>query len=152
MRQKMLARTLVSLTAVVGIAAGSLAGASASFAAPAQSTTAAEASVLATNNLGLSAAQAKRVQDALRRWGYTGEADGVLGTQSWIAMQHFLKKHHGYTGAYDGDPGPKTIMALQRYLKKRYQYKDAIDGDAGKNTQAAFSRMANTCPGGCLVP
>uniref|UniRef100_A0AAU3GSU8 Peptidoglycan-binding protein n=1 Tax=Streptomyces sp. NBC_01401 TaxID=2903854 RepID=A0AAU3GSU8_9ACTN len=150
MRQKVLARTLVSLTAVVGIAAGSLAGASASFAAPTQSTTAAasvEVGVLATNNLGLSEAQAKRVQSVLKaKWKYKDNIDGKLGTNSWMAMQRFLKASWQYTDAIDGDPGPNTVKALQRYLQKYFDYTGAIDGDPGPKTQAAFRRAADACP------
>ncbi|MET7369535.1 peptidoglycan-binding protein [Streptomyces sp. NPDC005566] len=149
MRQKVLARTLVSLTAAVGIAAGSLAGAGAGFAAPAQNTTAtsAEAGVFATDNLGLSPSQAKAIQRVLKdRWGYTGDIDGELGTNSWKAMQRFLKAHWGYTDSIDGDPGPNTVRALQRYLKEYFGYTGKIDGDPGPGTQAAFKRAANACP------
>ncbi|MFF5895251.1 peptidoglycan-binding protein [Streptomyces argenteolus] len=151
-----MARTLVSLTTVAGIAAGSLVGAGAGFAAPAQSTPAvasAEAGVLATVNLGLSTTQAANVQRALAaRWLYSGGIDGQLGPESWKAMQRFLKANHGYTDPIDGIVGPDTIRALQRYLKQFYGYTGPIDGVAGAGTQAAFKRAAGYCPSACLLP
>ncbi|MFB4422560.1 peptidoglycan-binding protein [Streptomyces sp. QL37] len=155
MRQKVVARTLVGFTAAVGITVGSLAGASAGFAAPAQNTTAvasAEAGVLATVNLGLSTSQAKAFQGALKaRWGYTGSIDGQLGTNSWKAFQRFLKANHGYNDGIDGVVGPNTVKALQRYLQLFYGYTGAIDGVAGAGTQAALKRAAGHCPNGCLL-
>ncbi|MEX3104201.1 MULTISPECIES: peptidoglycan-binding domain-containing protein [unclassified Streptomyces] len=155
MRPKTLSRTLVGAATAAAIAVGSLAGASAGFAAPAQETKAAsstEARILATVNLGLSQAEARKVQNALAaRWRYTGDIDGLLGTESWMAMQRFLKEHYGYTDGIDGIVGTHTVEALQRYLKRFYGYEDRIDGDPGPNTRAAFKRMAAVCPGGCLL-
>ncbi|PCG86892.1 hypothetical protein CIB93_06715 [Streptomyces sp. WZ.A104] len=155
MRQKTLARTLVSLTAAVGIAAGSLAGAGTAFAAPVQkapSAASADVGALAVVNLGLSKTQAQNVQRALKaRWGYGDSIDGQLGPNSWKAMQRFLKKKHGYTSGIDGIVGEGTVKALQRFLKKYYQYNDGIDGVAGPKTQEAFKRMAGYCPGSCLL-
>ncbi|CAM5743241.1 hypothetical protein SHIRM173S_09441 [Streptomyces hirsutus] len=95
-------KALVSVTTAVGIAAGGLATAGTSFAAPTQDTKAvasAEAvAPLAVVNLGLNATQAKGVQRWLRaHWSYTDSIDGELGPNSWKAFQRMLKAHHGYT-------------------------------------------------------
>ncbi|MGW0369040.1 peptidoglycan-binding domain-containing protein [Streptomyces coeruleorubidus] len=147
MRSRILARTLVSAVTVVGIAAGGLAAAGSSFAASEPVTKPAagsgEISTLATNNLGLTAAQAKNVQRWLvKHWGYNDAIDGELGTDSWKAFQRALKAHWGYPGAIDGDPGENTVKALQRLLKKGYGYGGAIDGDPGKGTQIAFKKFS----------
>lgn len=143
-----LTKTVVSLTAAVGIAAGSLAGAGTAFADSAQTTkpavSAQDVSVLAVNNLGLTAAEAKKVQGWLKEyWGYTGAIDGKLGTNSWKAFQRCLKEYWGYTGPIDGIVGEGTIKALQRLLKN-YGYDGAIDGIAGAKTKAAFKKFANS--------
>jgi lysozyme family protein len=147
MRPNSLTRTLVSLTAVVGIAAGTLATASTSFAAsaPAQkATVSSDVSVLAVNNLGLTTAEAKKVQNWLKQyWGYTGAIDGQLGTNSWKAFQRCLKTYWGYNDSIDGVVGPNTIKALQRLLKEAWGYTGPIDGIAGSGTKAAFKRFAN---------
>ncbi|GHE64642.1 peptidoglycan-binding domain-containing protein [Streptomyces capitiformicae] len=151
MRPNLVTRTLVSLTTVVGIAAGTLAGASTSFAASEsaqqpQVVAAAPAAQLATVNLGLSTNQAKGVQRWLARfWGYTGEIDGQLGTNSWKAFQRHLKAHAGYTGEIDGIVGSGTLKALQRHLKASWGYTGEIDADPGPGTRAAFARFANWC-------
>ncbi|MFJ8634749.1 peptidoglycan-binding protein [Streptomyces sp. NPDC093568] len=144
-----LTKTLVSLTAAVGIAAGSLAGAGAAFADSAQGTkpsVSAEAAVpLAVNNLGLSSQQAKNTQCFLRTApaSYTGAIDGLLGTNSWKAMQRWLREYWDYNDSIDGIVGPNTIKALQRMLKHAWGYTGAIDGIAGSGTKGAFQRFAN---------
>ena len=147
MRSNVMARTLVSLAAAVGIAAGGLAtaGTGQAASAPASHPVAGlQAGVLATHNFGLSSAQAKNVQRWLATyWSYTDSIDGQLGTNSWKAFQRCLKEYWGYTGSIDGDPGTNTIKALQRLLQN-YGYTGAIDGDAGSGTQAAFKNFANT--------
>ncbi|MDK1473480.1 peptidoglycan-binding protein [Streptomyces sp. 549] len=148
MRSNLLAKSLVSVTAVVGLTAGSLAGAGTALAAPqkaAQPPVSSEAvAPQAVVNLGLSAAQARNVQRWLtRHWGYTGAIDGQLGTNSWKAFQRNLRTHWGYTGAIDGVVGSGTVSALQRLLKAGWGYTGAIDGIAGSGTQAAFKRFAN---------
>ncbi|MFF3375924.1 peptidoglycan-binding protein [Streptomyces sp. NPDC002680] len=150
MRSNILARTAISLTAVLGLAAGTVAAAGTSFAAsPPAATTAVSAqdvSVLAVNNLGLTSEEAKKIQRVAKdKWGYTGAIDGLLGTESWKAIQRWLL-NWGYPGPIDGIVGPNTIKALQKYLKEYYGYTGAIDGDAGSGTRAAFKRMANACP------
>ncbi|MET8772999.1 peptidoglycan-binding protein [Streptomyces sp. NPDC004658] len=98
----------------------------------------------AVNNLGLSAAQAKKVQRWLKTyWSYRDSIDGKLGTNSWKAFQRCLKKYWGYTGPIDGVVGKGTIKALQRLLKDSYGYRGPIDGIAGSGTKAAFKRFAN---------
>ncbi|KUL22497.1 peptidoglycan-binding domain-containing protein [Streptomyces regalis] len=144
-----LTRTVVSVTAAVGIAAGSLAGAGTAFADTAQTTkpavSAQDISVLAVNNLGLSSQQAKNTQCFLRTAParYTGAIDGLLGTESWKAMQRWLKEYWRYRDSIDGIVGRNTIMALQRMLAHGWDYNGAIDGIAGSGTKAAFKRFAN---------
>jgi len=148
MRQSVLTRSLVSAATVVAIAGGSLLGTGAGFAtaapvtAPAASTQ--SVTILATQNFGLSTAQAKKVQGWLAEyWDYNDSIDGLLGTNSWKAFQRCLKTYWGYTGAIDGDPGSGTVSALQRLLRN-YGYTGAIDGDAGTGTRAAFKTFANS--------
>ncbi|MEV4427543.1 peptidoglycan-binding domain-containing protein [Streptomyces sp. NPDC049602] len=148
MRPSVLTRAIVSATAVVGLAAGTLATAGTSFAAAppaAPQAVGAEAfGTLATNNFGLSNTQAKYVQGWLAEfWDYNDNIDGLLGTNSWKAYQRCLARYWGYTGSIDGDPGTNTIKALQRQLKATSGYTGAIDGIAGPATQDAFKRFAN---------
>ncbi|MFF4186171.1 peptidoglycan-binding protein [Streptomyces sp. NPDC001691] len=143
-----LTRALVSATAVVGIAAGSLAGASASFAAPQPTATPLvsthDVSILAVNNLGLNTTQAKNWQCWLRDSGYDpGTIDGQLGTNSWMAAQRMFNDLHLGAGTVDGIVGPNTIGALQRYLNS-YGYSLAVDGSAGPQTRAAFADFNST--------
>ncbi|ALM39405.1 MULTISPECIES: peptidoglycan-binding domain-containing protein [Streptomyces] len=141
-----LTRTLVSVTTAVGIAAGTLGVAGTAAAAPAEQPAVSAAAVAprAVNNLGLSSAQAKKVQrDIKANWGYKGAIDGLLGTESWKGIQRPLKKYNGYKGKIDGIVGKETVKALQRLLKARYGYTGAIDGIAGSGTKAAFKRLAD---------
>ncbi|MGW4383450.1 peptidoglycan-binding domain-containing protein [Kitasatospora sp. NPDC004531] len=98
-------------------------------------------------DLGLNTSQAKQVQFYLRYYVgvYTGAIDGLLGTESWKAMQRVLRSY-GYTGAIDGVVGTGTIKALQQYLKSDGFYSGAIDGIAGSGTQAAFAAWASQLP------
>ncbi len=98
----------------------------------------------AVNNLGLSVAQAKKLQRALKGWGYNGAIDGQLGTGSWQAMQRYLKKYWSYDGAIDGIVGSGTVKALQRWLKSNWGYSGAIDGVAGAGTKAALKRYVDS--------
>ncbi|MEU6548793.1 peptidoglycan-binding protein [Streptomyces sp. NPDC046915] len=148
MRAGFLTRALVSTTAVVGIAAGSLAGAATSFAASAPASKAMVSSravvPLAVVNLGLSTKQAKGLQCWLsdHDWGYTGPIDGLLGTESWMAMQRYLNYFDLYHGHIDGIVGSGTIEGLQ-ILLRGYGYTGPIDGIAGSGTEAAFGRFAD---------
>ncbi|MFJ7064710.1 peptidoglycan-binding protein [Streptomyces sp. NPDC101115] len=151
MRPSILTRSIVSVTAVVGLAAGTLATAGTSFAASAPASQLAAVSAggfgtLATYNFGLSGAQASRVQDWLQAWGYTGALDGQLGTNSWKAFQKCLAAHWAYTDPIDGIPGTDTVKALQRMLKAKWGYTGAIDGIAGDGTKAALKRLADKAP------
>ncbi|MGA5197365.1 peptidoglycan-binding protein [Streptomyces exfoliatus] len=147
MRPHVMTRSIVSATAVVGLAIGTLAGAGTSFAASepaARPAVSAEAfGTLATNNLGLSETQAKHLQRWLAlHYGYTGAIDGLLGTNSWKAMQTHLRNWDSNL-SIDGIPGPRTIRALQLSLRG-YGYSGPIDGIAGPDTRAAFARYVNS--------
>jgi hypothetical protein len=149
MRSLISARTLASVTVVVGIVGGSLAGTGSAFAAPvpASKPTASSGAVtvLAVQNFGLSEAEAMKAQQFIKAyWDYNDSIDGKLGTNSWMAFQRLFKTHWGYKDAIDGNPGPNTVKAMQRWLKERYNYTGAIDGDAGPLTRAAFKRFANS--------
>ncbi|MFD9902885.1 peptidoglycan-binding protein [Streptomyces sp. NPDC059063] len=137
-----LTKTLVSAAAIVGIVAGSLAGATVSSAgSPPAATHAASAqdvSILAVNNLGLNTARAKNWQCWLRDTGYNpGAIDGQLGTNSWKAAQRKFNDLGLGAGTVDGIVGPNTIRALQRYLNI-FGYGLDVDGAAGPKTRAAF--------------
>ncbi|MPY52209.1 peptidoglycan-binding domain-containing protein [Streptomyces acidicola] len=136
-----LTKTLVGLTAAVGIAAGTLGGAGTAFAAavPAQQqVVSSEVTTLAVNNLGLNTTRAKNWQCWLRDTGYNpGTIDGQLGTNSWKAAQRKFNDLGLNAGPVDGAVGTNTIKALQRYLNT-YGYGLAVDGDAGTKTKAAF--------------
>jgi peptidoglycan hydrolase-like protein with peptidoglycan-binding domain len=141
---------LVGATVVVGIAiGGSLAGTGIGYAAVAPSSDSAvdhgAVVPLAVNNLGLTTAEAENVQRFLIGRGYNpGPVDGELGTQSWMAMQSYLRDFgYGYTGAIDGIVGSNTIKALQRRLADGFGYTGAIDGIAGSGTKAAFKTFAH---------
>ncbi|MER6247095.1 peptidoglycan-binding domain-containing protein [Streptomyces griseorubiginosus] len=138
-----LARTLVTTSAVVGIALGGLAGAGASVAAPQHAATAAVSSSRlapqAVNNLGLDTARAKNWQSCLNFWGFNaGTVDGQLGTNSWKAAQRMLNAWGYDGGTVDGIVGRNTIMGLQRFLNDSGIYAGAVDGIAGPQTKAAF--------------
>ncbi|MGW2706691.1 peptidoglycan-binding domain-containing protein [Streptomyces sp. NPDC001340] len=148
MQQNVLTKALVSAATVFVIAAGSLASAGVSFAAPVPDSkpTASPESVapLAVENLGLSVPEAKKVQDWLKQWwGYTGEINGQLDTASWKAFQRFLAAYWSYPGEINGKVGSDTVQALQRMLKVQCGYTGKIDGVAGPDTRAAFKRFAD---------
>ncbi|MEV5534681.1 peptidoglycan-binding protein [Streptomyces prunicolor] len=142
MRSNVLARTLVGVTAVVGLAVGSLATAGTSFAA---SQTAAKpavsaqtASILASNNLGLSTARAKNWQCRLRDNGYDpGPINGILGHDSWQAAQLMFNDLGLRIGPADGDLTTNTLVPLQRYLHL-VGYDIVVDGDFGSQSRWAF--------------
>ncbi|MEV0220942.1 peptidoglycan-binding domain-containing protein [Streptomyces sp. NPDC050704] len=140
-----LTRTFVSAATIIGLAAGSLAGATVSSAAseptarPAASTQ--DVSVLAVNNLGLTVGRAKNWQCFLTRMGYpTYEHNGLLGKDSWKAAQRMFNRR-GFNGGtslvVDGIVGRYTIKALQRYLNT-FGFGLAVDGIVGPKTLDAF--------------
>jgi peptidoglycan hydrolase-like protein with peptidoglycan-binding domain len=139
-------RALVCATAVVGLGAGSLAGASVGFAAsqpaakPAVSTQ--DVSILAVNNLGLNTKQAKHWQCWVKSGGFDpGTIDGQLGSNSWKATQRYFN-HYGFNVGsklvVDGVVGTNTIKALQNFLGAD------IDGVAGPQTRSLFASWNNT--------
>ena len=138
-----LARALVATSAIVGIAAGGLAGASASVAASQPVTKPAvrsqRVSPLAVNNLGLDTARAKNWQSCLNAWGFNaGTEDGQLGTNSWKAAQRLLNAWGYNAGAEDGIVGTNTIRALQKFLNAVGENAGTADGIARPQTRAAF--------------
>ncbi|MFJ2264022.1 peptidoglycan-binding protein [Streptomyces sp. NPDC087844] len=121
-----MARTLVSVTAALGFAAGGLATAGVGFAASGPSVKSAaisqEAAPLAVVNLGLNTTEVGYVQCCLKDFRvYTGaikeqdRQDGQLGTNSWKAMQHNLTAHQGCAGPIAGIAGSGTRAAFQRF-------------------------------------
>ncbi|MCF1598201.1 peptidoglycan-binding domain-containing protein [Streptomyces muensis] len=149
MRPNVWTRTLVSVSAVVGLAAGGLATAGTSFAAQdAKTTVSSEVTILAVNNLGLNTERAKNWQCWLRDRGYSpGTIDGQLGTNSWKAAQRFLNARGHNAGTVDGVVGPDTIRALQRYLNlfgDIFGYHLDVDGVAGPATRSAFWKFNAT--------
>ncbi|MEV0193168.1 peptidoglycan-binding domain-containing protein [Kitasatospora purpeofusca] len=146
MRSSSITRSLVSLTIAAGIAASGPAGAAFATPAPADRQTAgaqAGARLTTVENLGLNASQAEYLEDWLARyWGYPGEINGLLDTESWKALQRFLQAKWGYSGPIDGAVSTETIKALQRRLKAEESYHGPIDGIAGPSTREAFKRFA----------
>ncbi|MGP2436597.1 peptidoglycan-binding domain-containing protein [Streptomyces sp. JW3] len=141
-----LTKAFVAVGAAVGITAGGLAGAGTAVAAaaPVQQAGSVQVAPLAVVNLGLSTAQAKDWQCALRTLGYNpGTIDGQLGTNSWKAAQRFFRDHDWYHDTIDGIVGPNTVKALQRMLNVNLDAHLAVDGIAGPATKAAFSDFAD---------
>ncbi|MEY9993342.1 peptidoglycan hydrolase-like protein with peptidoglycan-binding domain [Streptomyces sp. V4I8] len=149
MRPNVWTRTLVAVSAVVGLAAGGLATAGTSFAAQDVKPAAhSEVSILAVNNLGLNTERAKNWQCWLRDRGYNpGTIDGQLGSNSWMAAQRLLNARGHNAGDVDGVVGPNTIRALQRYLNTFghiFGYHLEVDGVAGPETRSAFWKFNAT--------
>ncbi|MER6379509.1 peptidoglycan-binding domain-containing protein [Streptomyces sp. NPDC001118] len=147
-------RALVSATAVVGIAVGSLAGAGAAFAAPQPAIGAAVStravSAQAVENLGLSTTEGKSVQCYVRDAGFSpGAIDGQLGSNSWKAWQSFLNDRGFNAGTVDGSVGPNTIRGLQRFLAALGYDTGGIDGVAGPKTRAAWKAFSHLGGGWC---
>ncbi|WP_329255461.1 peptidoglycan-binding protein [Streptomyces sp. NBC_01478] len=149
MRSNVLARTLVGVTAVVGLSVGSLATAGTSFAA---SRPAAKSAVSAptigvpipSNNFGLTTERAKNWQCRLRDNGYDpGPINGILGSESWRAAQSMFNDLGLRAGPVDGDPATNTLVPLQRYLNL-FGYGIAVDGIFGVQTKSAFSDLNST--------
>ncbi|MED7951845.1 peptidoglycan-binding domain-containing protein [Streptomyces sp. BE303] len=137
-------RSLVSLATAIAI--GGSAGAAFATPAPAAPHAAgapAGARLTTVENLGLNTSEAEYLQDWLALyWGYPGEINGLLDTESWKALQRFLQAKWGYLGAIDGIVDTETVQALQRRLKEHESYHGPIDGIAGPSTREAFKRFA----------
>ncbi|WP_130796912.1 peptidoglycan-binding domain-containing protein [Streptomyces otsuchiensis] len=147
MRSTRVTRACVVLTVVVAVNAGLVSAGNASTTVSERQAVPSGESVtpLAVVNLGLTNAEAQKVQRWLMlNWTYLGPDDGLMGPNTWMAMQGALRVGWGYTGARDGIVGPETIKALQCMLKTHHGYTGAIDGIAGAGTQAAFKRFANS--------
>jgi lysozyme family protein len=141
-----MARTLAGAVAVVGIATGSLVGASASEAAALPAANPAVSTVVpfAVNNLGLTTHEAENWQKELNEfYGSKLTVDGQLGTASWEAAQKAFKSEGWYSGSIDGIVGSGTITGLQKYLNYYGGYNLATDGIAGTQTKAAFADYNN---------
>lgn len=109
MRPHIMKRTAVSIVAAAGIAAGSLAGATVSTAAPdtpvRQAAVTGEAGTLAVYDFGLSDSQAEGIQRRpAARWDYNDLIDGDLGSNGRKAFQRHLKADWGYGDSVDGIP------------------------------------------------
>lgn len=64
----------------------------------------------ATYRMGSSGSQVRTIQTKLKNWGYyTGEVDGIYGSQTAEAVRYFQRKN-GLTA--DGVAGPATLRAL----------------------------------------
>ncbi|MFD4661411.1 peptidoglycan-binding protein [Kitasatospora sp. NPDC058444] len=90
-----LVKTFIGAMALVGITGGSLAMSGTALAAtPARQQSlsiSGSAAVTEVTNLGLSTAQAKKLQTLLQKhWGYTGAIDGVAGAGTQAAFARWV--------------------------------------------------------------
>lgn len=74
----------------------------------------------------------------LKRYGYTGSIDGVMGPASWKATQRMLKAAGRNPGPIDGVPGVQTKKALQQFLRVNGRYTGPIDGILGAGSYRAW--------------
>ena len=66
--------------------------------------------VEALSKYGSTGSEVRTIQDKLKRWGYyTGNVDGIYGSQTVAAVKRFQQKN-GL--AVDGIAGPKTLNAM----------------------------------------
>ena len=66
--------------------------------------------VIALSKYGSRGQEVRTIQDKLKRWGYyTGNIDGIYGTQTVNAVKYFQRKN-GLT--VDGIAGPATLRAM----------------------------------------
>ncbi|MGY6021783.1 peptidoglycan-binding domain-containing protein [Streptomyces spinosirectus] len=149
-----LTKTLLGTLTAAALGLGTLAGATAATAAPAQQAVARTVTIQAVNNLGLNTTEGKSVQcyvrDAAPVGKYNpGTIDGRLGTNSWKAWQRFLNDRGYNAGTVDGAVGPNTIRGLQRFLVAIGYDTGGIDGVAGAKTRAAWKAFANLGGGWC---
>lgn len=115
-------RAFASIAALLGITAGTLAVSGTAVAATPErhrNVISGPVAVAEVNNLGLSTSQAKQVQFYLRYYigYYSGAIDGLLGTESWKAMQQMLRAY-GYSGAIDGIAGSGTRAAFAAWASQ----------------------------------
>jgi hypothetical protein len=61
----------------------------------------------------------------------------------WCQMQAGPARAYGYTGPINGAMGSNTWKAIQRYLKARWGYTGTISGQTGKAMRQAMERAAN---------
>ena len=72
--------------------------------------TLAQTAQAATWRLGSTGSQVRTIQTKLKNWGYySGEVDGIYGTQTQRAVEYFQRKN-GLSA--DGVAGPATLKAL----------------------------------------
>ncbi|MEW2389140.1 peptidoglycan-binding protein [Streptomyces venezuelae] len=158
-RRRTATRALLGLGIAAGLAAGSLAGATAATATtaqppkptatahppkPAAPSTSTSATPLSQSNLGLTPAEAKKVQIWLAaHWQYTGPINGALGTSSWAAFQRCLKAEWNYTGPINGVLDMATLRSLHKMLRTDWGLTEPFDGTVGPKFRAAFKRFAN---------
>ncbi|MGW2250751.1 peptidoglycan-binding domain-containing protein [Kitasatospora sp. NPDC001660] len=144
------AKALLGILTAAALGVGTLAGASAATAAPAQQVVTRTVTIQAVNNLGLSTTEAKSVQCYVRSAGYDpGAIDGQLGSASWSAWQRFLNDRNFNAGTVDGQVGPNTIRALQGFLVWLGYDTGGVDGVAGPKTRAAWAAFSNLGGGWC---
>ncbi len=84
-----------------------------------------------------------RMQCLGRGWGYTGPVDGVMGPNSWKAVQRYMDHHGWYDGPIDGNPGAETRKGLQRWAKARGGYDGPISGTTERDAYKALARVLN---------
>jgi len=84
----------------------------------------------------------KLMQLWAREDGYNGPVDGVLGKNTWAAIQRGRKRWDGYDGPIDGIPGVNTYKALQR-AAQHGGYDGPIDGVLGKNSYRGLAKLLN---------
>lgn len=63
-------------------------------------------------------------------YGYAGPVNGIMGPNSWAAVQRYLKEQWGYLGPTNGIPGVNTYKAMQRAGNSYgwYATPSAVDG------------------------
>ncbi|UOE43849.1 hypothetical protein [Agromyces larvae] len=74
--------------------------------------------------------------------GYTGPVDGVMGINSWMGMQQYLKLHWQYEGPVDGEPGPYTYAAMQRMARATSGNPAVDNGDMGSQNSWNYFNYA----------
>jgi peptidoglycan hydrolase-like protein with peptidoglycan-binding domain len=136
-----------------GLGIGSLVGATAATAAPAQQVPTQTVTIQAVNDLNLTATEAKSVQCYVRDGGIgAGTVDGRLGSASWAAWRRFLNDRGFNAGTVDGGVRPTTIRGLQRFPTCIGYDTGGIDGVAGTRTRTAWKAFSALGGGWCRPP